>query len=302
MKWFLPITESSERFDGYAELLQVAIATARRHTSLSPHVLYTGGPNSLTRWLESMDVPIIPYRSSFTSALEETEARSDRSDIVRLGSAMLVSLDVPRVTRAEGVTDEFALITDVDIMFTGDPVPVLDAARPRFLAFCPETLPSAHVPPDRVNGGVILMNLPRMRRCEAALHRFVVRHLDRLAERAWDQQAYQEYFTWGHRRLARAPLARVGLTKPRLWDFLPAELNWRPFWGTNPDATIVHFHGPKPQDRSRYEAGEHAGHTGWAWPTLERDYATEGYFSYSRQWDQEFADLSASSLHRSAVR
>jgi hypothetical protein len=31
------------------------------------------------------------------------------------------------------------------------------------------------------------------------------------------------------------------------WSRLPLEMNWKPYWGWNPDASIVHFHGPKPQ-------------------------------------------------------
>ena len=39
------------------------------------------------------------------------------------------------------------------------------------------------------------------------------------------------------------------------WDHLPLEWNWKPYWGHNPDAKIVHFHGPKFQVM-RYLLGE----------------------------------------------
>ena len=31
-----------------------------------------------------------------------------------------------------------------------------------------------------------------------------------------------------------------------MFDLLPDELNWKPYWGLNSNAEIVHFHGPKP--------------------------------------------------------
>lgn len=30
------------------------------------------------------------------------------------------------------------------------------------------------------------------------------------------------------------------------WEALPETMNWKPYWGRNDDACIVHFHGPKP--------------------------------------------------------
>ena len=31
-----------------------------------------------------------------------------------------------------------------------------------------------------------------------------------------------------------------------MYDELPEIQNWKPYWGTNEDAEIIHFHGPKP--------------------------------------------------------
>ena len=32
----------------------------------------------------------------------------------------------------------------------------------------------------------------------------------------------------------------------RQYEKLPIEFNWKPYWGYNPDARILHFHGIKP--------------------------------------------------------
>ncbi|MBJ3763921.1 hypothetical protein ILP92_14305 [Maribius pontilimi] len=36
---------------------------------------------------------------------------------------------------------------------------------------------------------------------------------------------------------------------------LPLENNWKPYWGTDPDARIIHFHGPKAQDIRVFQRG-----------------------------------------------
>ena len=40
------------------------------------------------------------------------------------------------------------------------------------------------------------------------------------------------------------------------WEPLQAEMNWRPFQGINPSASIVHFHGPKPHRVAAILAGQ----------------------------------------------
>ncbi len=39
------------------------------------------------------------------------------------------------------------------------------------------------------------------------------------------------------------------------WERLPLALNWKPYWGHDPAAKILHFHGPKFQV-IRYLLGE----------------------------------------------
>ena len=53
---------------------------------------------------------------------------------------------------------------------------------------------------------------------------------------SWDQLPYNQYY---HGKITR----------------LPIEYNWKPYWGGNPSAKIVHFHGPKPYRREFFESG-----------------------------------------------
>jgi hypothetical protein len=39
------------------------------------------------------------------------------------------------------------------------------------------------------------------------------------------------------------------------YDFLDIKFNWKPYWGINKDAIVVHFHGPKPMTAKSYLEG-----------------------------------------------
>jgi hypothetical protein len=64
---------------------------------------------------------------------------------------------------------------------------------------------------------------------------FIRQNLAELQKAAWDQGAYRRFFR-----------TKEGVA---LWDKLPPELNWKPYWGDPATAAIVHFHGPKPFQR-----------------------------------------------------
>jgi hypothetical protein len=71
MLWFFALTEDSTAFRQYAEMLMVAVHTARKFTSLVPHFIYDGSDNDFTAWLRRHDVRIIRHRSLFRDSLAE---------------------------------------------------------------------------------------------------------------------------------------------------------------------------------------------------------------------------------------
>src|SRR4029077_1696852 len=69
MLWFFALTEDSTAFRQYAEMLKVAVHTAKKFTSLVPHFIYDGSDNDFTAWLRRHDVQIIRHRSLFRDSL-----------------------------------------------------------------------------------------------------------------------------------------------------------------------------------------------------------------------------------------
>jgi lipopolysaccharide biosynthesis glycosyltransferase len=147
------------------------------------------------------------------------------------------------------------LYTDCDVMFTGDPEPLIPDLRGSFLGVAPESDPEK---PDDINSGVMILRLPALRVMDGAFQRFIEMNLARCAK-ATDQFAYQVFFRHG-------------------WKQLGPELNWKPYWGENPDARIVHFHGPKPFLRRVIEAGGGL--------QVHRDLARGAYARYCHLWEE----------------
>jgi hypothetical protein len=76
----------------------------------------------------------------------------------------------------------------------------------------------------------MLMNTDRLALDYAAFHQYASENLDSLPVIGFDQGIYMALYAGR-------------------WERLPAEYNWKPYWGHCPEAKIVHFHGPKPTER-----------------------------------------------------
>ncbi len=153
------------------------------------------------------------------------------------------------------------MYTDCDVMFARDPEPELAGVRCKRFAVAPEFERGDY---DRINTGVMLMNVPALHRDQEPFARFIGRNLERLVDTAWDQEAYRLYY---RRKL---PLL------PNGWNRLDETLNWKPYWGENGSASIIHFHGPKPFDEELVRKRQVP-------PELLR-LASDVYFMYCSKW------------------
>jgi len=231
MRWFFALNEACSTFPLYADLIKVAVLSARSHTKLTPCFLYDGQPNALTDWLEARGVAVVQHRSKFRERLKAMSKECKRPDIFRIGSGAFLRVDLPEVIVRLGWSDERILYTDCDVMFARDPEPDLSRVRCERFAVAPEFDPGDY---DRINTGVMVMNVPSLYRDREPFARFIWRNLDRLVDTAWDQEAYRLYY---RRKLPFLPNG---------WSRLAPTLNWKPYWGENAAASIIHFHGPKP--------------------------------------------------------
>lgn len=227
-----------ERASGwFADMIKVAVVSAREHTALRPLCLFDGkGTPPVVSWLEANGVPVlraqVPFRDELFS--ESTLAANAGTGYhpQHAAGAFL------RLMAADFVGDDHFLYTDCDVMFLRDPASAL--VEPRIAAACPEIYVGNKVvdTSDVFNSGVLFVNRSGF-----------LSERDRMVELL---RANGFYFR-ENRSYDQAMMNRV---LDGRWERLPGELNWRPFQGVNPGAAIVHFHGPKPHRIGRILDGE----------------------------------------------
>jgi lipopolysaccharide biosynthesis glycosyltransferase len=122
--------------------------------------------------------------------------------------------------------------TDCDVIFCGEVTAELDACSCEYFAVAPEFTIGDY---EQMNTGAMLMNVTRLRESLSEFRSFVIDQMGTLRADSWDQSAYRRFYRDQDGR--------------RLWDELPATLNWKPYWGDYSKAKIIHFHGPKPYQR-----------------------------------------------------
>jgi lipopolysaccharide biosynthesis glycosyltransferase len=257
MEWYFALTEDSTAFRQYAEMIRVAVHTARKVTSLEPHCIYDGNENDFTLWLRKRDVRIIPHRSFVREALEKLGREKQNPHLAAALSGAFSRIELPEIVQRSGGSDR-VLYTDCDVMFLDEVVPELEATPCRYFAVAPESVRDDYV---NMNTGVMLMNPVKLGESLPAFRDYVSQNLAALEAESWDEAAYRWFY-----RDENGPL----------WDRLRPELNWKPYWGASAEAKIIHFHGPKPFQRDYIDSH---------WPELKA--LTGGaYLAQVRRWTE----------------
>ncbi|MCB8879781.1 hypothetical protein ACELLULO517_06010 [Acidisoma cellulosilytica] len=213
MKWYLALNEGGTRGD-IGLHTKLAVLSALQHTDLAPHLLYTGNRNGFTEWLEARGVNIINSRLPYLSVIEELAA-AGRYHMLTVGHWLRTNVCL------EEREDEHVFYTDVDVLFLKRPE--LAAIQPRYFAAAPEFDPTSW---NYFNAGVMVLSPQAMRDDYAGFERYLVETLREKTHNFHDQIAYNVFYRGR-------------------WDRLPLELNWKPYWGLNDAAALLHFHGPK---------------------------------------------------------
>ena len=255
MHWFFAVTEDSRAFQPYAEMIMVAVHTARKFTSLVPYCIYDGGENDFTDWLTKHHVRIVRHRSFLREALTELGRQKGNRHLGAALSGAFSRVEVPELVTSLGGASR-VLYTDCDVIFAGEVVPELEANRCEYFAVAPESSRDDYL---NMNTGVMLMNIDRLRESLPEFREYISQNLAALEKESWDEAAYRWYY-----RNGSGPL----------WDRLRPELNWKPYWGENAEAKIIHFHGPKPYQQHNIESH---------WPQL-KPFTGGAYQAVVKRW------------------
>lgn len=220
MKWFFATNQQSleNPIDDWTSLIKVAVLSAQANTTLEPHFLYDGENNELTQWLEDRSIPIIRHRTSLYDFLAKHCENNYPGDVghLQVATGAFLRVDIPIIE----LESKFILYTDCDVLFLGDPN--IDDLSPEFFACAPQMHRGQY---QDMNSGVMLMNCPRLRNDHLLFTYFIEEKFGSL--HGYDQECFRRFYSGRY-------------------DQLSDVLNWKPYWGINEEAKIVHFHGPKP--------------------------------------------------------
>jgi hypothetical protein len=243
MKWFFALNEYGNEFEEYCKLLKVAVCSAQENTSLEPVFLYDGQSNHLTSWIDARGIRIIHCRSMMYEKLEAFSRSQSNNDFLSIGGGAFLRTEIPKITLDHSMPDKFVLYTDLDVMFLSDVVQDFSLLHPKYFAVAPESKITNY---KKMNSGVMIMNLSSLRKVDKQFRRYLLENADDLFIRSWDQTAYQIFFR--------------GLFGTFKWNKLSPVYNWKPYWGQNDSAKIIHFHGPKPYQKTLLDRKETAAH------------------------------------------
>jgi len=236
VKWFFCWCQDTEfhKDHGWPDLIRVAVHSALQHTDLEPHFIYDGKPSDLTCELERAGVKIHYHRLTFTDVLT---AYSPDTTYQAIARGAFLRFDIPLFAGS----DNFVLYTDADVIFR-ERID-LKGYRPEFIAAAPQFERGGI---RDMNSGVMVMNVAAWRARRSELLDFTARNI----HLGLDQEVLREF---------------IGLD----YLLLPDRFNWKPYWGVNQDAAIIHWHGPKPAAAARWLADPgYVTHMGWM-PLLE---------------------------------
>lgn len=230
MKCYMCVSASEDEKTSilYQNLLNVALKSAKHNTTLDIIVLYDGPENHpFCEIINKYSVKKIDWRFSHFDDLKETYTKDvllkqtgkDSIDYKKL-SGTFMRLDIPFIEKE----DQYVLYADIDVMFMK--ALDLDALpKPKILMVGPEFNKSI-VDAGYFNAGILYFNVEEMKKKAYLIFKQLENHIPNST--GLFDQGYLNEFCYDD------------------YEELPLEYNWKPYWGINENAKIVHFHGIKP--------------------------------------------------------
>lgn len=173
-------------------------------------------------------------------------------------SGAFLRVDLPSIACELGERDK-VFYTDCDVIFQSEVVTDLLACPVQYFSVTPEFTIGDY---EHMNTGAMLINVSQLRDSLPEFRQFIIDNMETPRTDSWDQSAYRHFY-----RTSKGV---------RLWDELPATLNWKPCRAITRPHKIIHFHGPKPYQRnfidSHYSQTKHL--TGGAYEELVDLYET----------------------------
>jgi hypothetical protein len=221
MKWYFCI--ESIGYIRYESYLKAAVISCRKNTSLTPILIWYEAnkhvPDELRTFLDKYGVKLIHGEGLVFNELMKQREKI-KITVSHSTPGAYLRFEIPLIEQE----DEYVLYGDCDIMFNKEIE--LDDVKPRFIACAPEFQQNEW---GYFNSGVMVMNIKNMRNTLDNLIDVTMARMRSGFCMGSDQGDLNGYYF-------------------QEWTRLNPLFNWKPYWGVNEDAKIIHFHGPKPDD------------------------------------------------------
>lgn len=227
MNCYICLTDSVVTRKDYLDLLKVTLISARKNTSLYLVCLYDGKENDVVyNLLQQFDVEIIIHQLPYKQELREIYSREWMLET--LGKEIeynriygtFMRLEIPVIEKEE----KYVLYSDIDVIFNDD-ILLEELPHPAYVAAAPEYERNVEEM-KYFNAGVLVMNIQGMKiKYEEFIRK--IGSKERNSSGLFDQGYLNELCF-------------------KDMELLPVEYNWKPYWGINDKAKLIHFHGMKP--------------------------------------------------------
>lgn len=207
----------------YVEMTKVLVVSSYINSSLELYCLYDGDDEELVRWLQSWKVKVLPWRVTFYQDLVKCY-KGTKS--LQFCAGTYLCTEIALALRTYNIEDQYVLYIDTDTMILNDLR--FDSLKPEYYAAPPDWDQSDW---SFVSAGVMFLNVEKLFKDYPNFLAYMYSHnfdFDFAGHGGADQGAWNTFYEGR-------------------WCNLSPEFDWKPWWGFNPGALIVHFSGPKPR-------------------------------------------------------
>jgi len=227
LKCYFAFSNDIENNQVYIDMLIACLNSARKNTTLDLHCLYDGNKDDklyaiLNQFHVKTKIAKIPFEEELSKIYTHEYMKEKFGTIISTTSlrGRFLRFLISEIEK----DDEYVLYCDTDVLFLKD-IALTDFSKmPKYILGAPEFKKEDF---SYFNAGVMLINTKQA------------------------QKKYQEFLSMiQSRKYAQSfeccDQGYLNDLYKNEWEHLPLEYNWKPHWGKNDDAKIIHFHGIKP--------------------------------------------------------
>ena len=211
--WFFCLNENRDSL--FLEMAKVAVASSVE-CNFDRYCVYDGNNVEFESFLKDYNVTVIKHESLFKKAI----LKSVDAKLHNIFFGAYLRIDIPKIIDTLKLNFDRYLYTDCDVIFQKDPSGNLLKSSPAYIAAAGEFTQNEM---KYFNSGVMWCNTKSLLESYDSFDYFV--QSEKFKFEAFDQGALNSFYTA---------------------EKFEDTLNWKPYWGVNEHAYIIHFHGPKP--------------------------------------------------------